>query len=258
MDLTLALELVGAILIGMALGLLGAGGSILTVPVLVYLVGEPPKAAIAESLVIVGVIASAASVRYAVQRTIHWRTAFLVGAPGIVGAFAGATLARFLDGKVQLLLLAVTLLVAAWRMLATPEPAADRPPPSPSLAKPIATGLAVGLLTGLIGVGGGFLLVPALALALGLPMRQAIATSLAIIVLNSAAGFAQHSTSLAEAGVAIDWRAVTIFATLGVVGTLVGTGLAPRIPQRILRRSFAGVLIAVAVGVLVVELGVRR
>ena len=113
----IALEIVGALLVGLALGLLGAGGSIITVPILVHVVGEPKKCAIAESLVIVAAIAAIAAIQYQRERLIDWRNALLLGIPGMVGAFGGASIATTVSGRMQMIVFAVVALVVAVRML---------------------------------------------------------------------------------------------------------------------------------------------
>jgi uncharacterized membrane protein YfcA len=267
----LAIEIVAALVVGLSLGLLGAGGSILTVPILVYLLGQPPRLAVPESLAIVGLIALAATARYALRREVDWRTACLVALPGMLGALGGAYVAQQLSERTQLLVFAAIVLLAAWRMLrsgarttststststSTAEtPAAERP----AVGVALAAGLGVGLLTGIVGVGGGFLLVPALVLALRLPMRTAVPTSLAVIVVNCASGLAKHLWALDAARGAGDepllpWRIVIVFAAFGIAGSLAGTVLAARLPQAVLRSMFAWMLVLIGVAVAVAEL----
>lgn len=234
--LTLALAL--AALIGLSLGLLGGGGSILTVPVLVYVLGFAAKPAIAMSLPVVGITSL-------VGAALHWRlgnvrvpTALTFGLVAMVGAFAGAKLAVFLSGAVQLALLAVVMLAAAGSMLrGTRVEAETEAPPRLALLMPIA--LAVGVLTGLVGIGGGFLVVPALVLLARVPMRQAVGTSLLVIAMNSASGFAGYLGT-----VALDWGFLAGFTAAAVAGALVGTALVSRVPQAALKRGFAVFLLA--------------
>ncbi|MDZ4828766.1 MAG: sulfite exporter TauE/SafE family protein [Phycisphaerae bacterium] len=250
----MGLEIVGAMLVGLALGLLGAGGSIITVPVLVYVVGEAPKAAIAESLLIVATIAAVAAFHYQRARLIDWRNAVLLGVPGMLGAFGGAALASFVSGRAQMILFACIAFAAAIRMLTMRDLAeatlADRRP----AWQPIVAGLGVGVITGLVGVGGGFLLIPALVVLLGLPMRRAVGTSLAIIAANGLVGFAKHWHTLQATDTEIHWNVVALFAALGVVGSIAGTWLSPRLPQRALRLTFAWVLVAVSIGTLLTQM----
>ena len=241
--------LLGAVAIGMTLGVLGSGGSILTVPVLLYLAGQPDKVAIAESLAIVGAIAAVGAASYARQRLVDWRSVAGFGLPGIAGTYLGAVLASHMAGAVQLVLFGVVMLAAAGAMLkGRAGLAAGRPPRS--VGAVAALGASVGVMTGLVGVGGGFLIVPALVLLMGLDMRLAVGTSLSIIVLNSLTGFVTYLDVLAEAGSVIDWRLVGTFAAIGIAGSLVGARLSQRLPQAALRRGFAVFLLAMGVFIL--------
>ncbi len=181
----------GAIAIGISLGLLGSGGSILTVPVLVYLVGQDEKVAIAGSLFIVGSIALAGSLQFVRAGLINWRTVAIFGVPGMAGTYLGAAIAAYVSGLTQLALFAVVMLLASYLML-RPIRLTDAVPAPRALWKIAADGLAVGVITGLVGVGGGFLIVPALVLLGGLSMHQAVATSLVIIALKSYSGFYKY------------------------------------------------------------------
>jgi len=235
----LALALGLAAMIGLSLGLLGGGGSILTVPVLVYVLGVAPKPAIVMSLPVVGATSL-------VGAALHWRvgnvrvsTALAFGVLAMAGAFAGARLAVHMSGAAQLALLALTMLAASISMLRghRVEPAAGTSPRATILV-PVALG--VGLLTGVVGIGGGFLVVPALVLLAGVPMRQAVGTSLLVIALNSASGLAGYLGT-----VAIDWRFLGGFTAASIVGAIAGTALSARVPQSALRRGFALFLIAI-------------
>lgn len=244
------IALAGAVAIGLSLGLLGSGGSILTVPILHYLVGQPEQAAIGGSLLVVGLIAAAAAVPHARARQIAWRDVLWFGLPGMAGAWAGANLARFVPGVFQLAVFASVMLVAAWRMLAsgaiTAEAATSRRGPV------VAGGAGVGLLSGVVGVGGGFLIVPALVLLARVPMARAVGTSLAVITLNSSAGFATYHGVLQAQGVALDYPTLGLVAAVGIAGSVAGHRLGRRLPQAVLRRTFAIVLLAIA-GAIVVD-----
>jgi uncharacterized membrane protein YfcA len=237
--LTLGLAL--AALIGLSLGLLGGGGSILTVPVLVYALGFAAKPAIAMSLPVVGVTSLVGAALHWRLGNVRVRTALTFGLLAMVGAFAGARLAVFLSGALQLALLAVVMLAAAGSMLrgtGRPTAGADADAP-PRLALLVPIALAVGVLTGLVGIGGGFLVVPALVLLARVPMRQAIGTSLLVIAMNSASGFAGYLGT-----VDLDWGFLAGFTTAAVAGALVGTVAAARVPQAGLKRGFAVLLLA--------------
>lgn len=252
----------GALAIGLTLGLLGSGGSILTVPVLIYVVGVPEKAAITESLAIVGLIAGGGVLPYIHKRLVSWSTVLLFSLPGMFGAYLGALAATRLSSRFQLILFGALMLSAAVLMLRSPltqrddapthaDPAASAAPALPavrsaSIETIIVQGFGIGVLTGLVGVGGGFLIVPALVLLVHLPMHMAVGTSLATITLNSAAGFFKHAQQLPALGLHLDWHIVILFASVGVVGSLTGSAIAAHVPHERLRRVFGGFLVLMA------------
>ncbi len=248
-----ALAVLGALLIGVSLGLLGSGGSILTVPVLVYILGQPEKIAIAGSLAIVGAIALAGAVPWAWSKHVHWRSVLWFGVPGILGTVGGAALSAFVTGEVQLIVFAIVMLVASWFMLrgtpvAPPVPgAADHRRPIGKLA---LDGVAVGALTGFVGVGGGFMIVPALVLLGRLDMHRAVGTSLVIIALKSFAGFAQYLVVLDALDLAVDWQVIGVFTAIGIAGSVVGNRIGRRVPQAALKRGFGALLIPMALYIL--------
>lgn len=241
----------GAI-VGGLLGLVGGGGSILAVPALVYGVGLPLAAAIPGSLVVVGA-SSAVAVLPRVRRGVNWRLAVVIGAAGTLTAYLGAAVNRMLDQRILLLVFAAIMVVAAIRMLRTTE-AVGGSCALPHggvewrscLPKAILTGVVVGFLTGLLGVGGGFLIVPALALVLGLPMALTVGTSLVIIVINSLAGLAAHAGEMH-----FDWMVVGAFAVAAMAASLIAGRLGRRLPEPVLKRGFAVLVLVVAVYVAV-------
>ncbi len=239
----------GAVAIGLSLGLLGSGGSIITVPVLVYLVGQPEKVAIAGSLAVVGSIALIGALQNVARGQLAWRSVLGFGLPGMAGTIAGAWLSAWVSGAVQLAVFAGVMLAAAVMMFRRGEPPAVPRPPRP-LSLLAVDGVAVGMLTGFVGVGGGFLILPALVLLGGLGMHAAIGTSLAIIAMNSFSGFAKHLQLLHAQGLALDWVVLAKFVALGAAGSVVGSRLAHRLPQRSLRRGFAAFLVVMAVLIL--------
>jgi uncharacterized protein len=248
------LALLGALAIGLSLGLLGSGGSILTVPVLHYLVGQPEKLAIGGSLLVVGLIAAAAAIPYALHRQVDWRNVAWFGLPGMLGAWLGATLAQWVPGTVQLVLFAVVMLLAAWRMLrGGVTQLADHEPHRTTV---VAGGLGVGALSGLVGVGGGFLIVPALVLLARVPMASAVGTSLAVIALNSFTGFAKYLGVLAQLSLQLDWLVLLAVAAIGILGSFAGNRLGRRLPQATLRRAFGMFLVVMGVFI-VVDAGPR-
>ncbi|GMU45116.1 MAG: sulfite exporter TauE/SafE family protein [Xanthomonadales bacterium] len=241
------LALIGALAIGLSLGLLGSGGSILTVPVLVYLLGQPEKVAIAGSLLVVGTIALAGALQWALRDEVDGRSVLLFGLPGMAGTVLGASLATALSGPLQLTIFALVMLVAAQRML---RPAAAIPPAPVRKRRLAAQGFGVGLLTGVVGIGGGFLILPALVLLGGLSMHRAIGTSLSIISLNAYSGFARHWLALAATGVTLDWRVLGILSAVGCGGSLIGQQVASRLPQQQLKRAFGVLLVLMAAWIL--------
>lgn len=259
MALDLVISMVGAVVVGLSLGVFGSGGSILTVPVLVYLLHHPDKQAIAESLGIVGAIAAIGAIPYALEKLVDWRCVVLFGVPGMIGTVGGAWLAAYVPGFVQLLLFAGVMLLAArsmWRK-ATKKPVADgtpeAAPASRAVWRVVLDGTIVGVLTGFVGVGGGFLIVPALVLLGGLPMRRAVATSLAIIALKSASGFVKYQSVLDELGQRVDWLTVAVFVLFGAAGSQVGKRLSGNINQNALQKGFAIFLVVMAAFIAVRE-----
>ena len=240
----LALGLVLAALIGVTLGLLGGGGSILTVPVFVYVLGMEAKPAIAMSLPVVGITSL-------VSAGLHWRlgnvrvrTAIAFGALAMIGAFAGARLSVLVSGGVQLALLGAVMLAAAASMLRGGPTQAEHNV-SRSHLRLVPVALAVGILTGLVGIGGGFLVVPALVVLAGVPMKEAVGTSLLVIAMNAASGFAGYVGT-----VRMEWGFLAGFTTVAVLGALGGAMLVKRVPQATLKRIFAVFLLGMGAFVL--------
>lgn len=247
------MELVGAVLavlIGLTLGLLGAGGSILTVPVFVYVLGFAAKPAIAMSLPVVGTTSLVGAIGHWRAGNVELRMALVFGTIAMLGSYAGARLAVFVSGGAQLVLLGIVMLGAALSMLRGGVKSSEQTPDdAPRFdrrrsALIAATALAVGLLTGLVGIGGGFLIVPALVLLARVPMKQAVGTSLVVIAMNAASG------ALGYAGrYDVPWTFVFLFTVLAVAGVVAGTHLVRFVSQRALRRAFA--LFLLGLGVLV-------
>lgn len=240
-----------AVVIGLSLGLLGGGGSILTVPVLIYVLGYPVKTAIPMSLVVVGLTSLVGVAGHARAGRVHWRAALAFGPSAVVGAVGGAQLGLLVSARLQLTIFAVIMIIAAvsmwfgqglWsRRGGVP---ADAPPPRPLTMVGLLGGF-VGLLTGLIGIGGGFLYVPALVLLAGLEMKVAVATSLVLITLSAASGFARYAGA-----VQLDWIAIVLFTALAFVGVLIGARLVRHLSQETLRRGFAIFLLLMGIVVL--------
>ncbi|HEU4563673.1 MAG TPA: sulfite exporter TauE/SafE family protein [Gemmatimonadaceae bacterium] len=237
------LALILAALIGLSLGLLGGGGSILTVPTFVYVLHFEPKTAIAMSLLVVGTTSFVGAVRHWQAGNLRPGIALAFGALSFAGAFAAARLAKYVSGEVQLVVLAVVMLAAAASMLRgarrdTPDTAPARAAVlSPAIILPA---LGVGMLTGLVGIGGGFLFVPALTLIARLPVKQAIGTSTLVIAINSLGGLAGYGGH-----VDVPWRFLALFTAVAIAGILAGAQLVRHVPQAALRRAFALFLLIV-------------
>lgn len=230
---------VGAVLVGLTLGLLGGGGAIVTVPVLVYALGLDAKLAVVMALPIVGGVSLIGVVQHWRQGNVDFRTAGAFGLAAMGGAYGGARLAQFVSGRLQLTLLALLMLGSAFSMLrgAGPKGAVESDTRNLSVGV-LAVGLGVGVLTGLLGIGGGFLLVPALVLLAHVPMRQAVGTSLTVIAMNTAAGYLGYLGQ-----VDLPWTLVLQFSAIAGVGIIIGSALVPRIPQLALKKSFGVLLI---------------
>jgi uncharacterized membrane protein YfcA len=245
-----ALGLILSLAIGLSLGLLGGGGSILTVPVLHYTFGLDTHDAITASLFVVGVTSSVALLPHARGGHVRWRTGLAFGIASMATAFAGGRLGALLPGAVLIVAFALVMVAAGIAMLARGRAAA--PPRSMDhvhLPRIVAAGLGVGLVTGVLGAGGGFIIMPALMLLGGLAVREAVATSLFVIAMNSFAGLAG---SVAHAQV--DGRIVAAVTALAIVGSLVGARIGRRLPAQHLQQTFAWFVIAVAALILLREL----
>jgi hypothetical protein len=237
-----------ALVIGVTLGVLGGGGSILTVPTFVMVLGYDPKLAIAMSLPVVGATSLVGAVGHWRVGNVELRSAVPFGAAAMLGAFLGARGSALLSGRAQLLILGTVMVASALSMLRSAGRtaggviAAEQVAPLPLR---LAVGGAVGVLTGVIGIGGGFLFVPALVVLARVPMRQAVGTSLAVITMNAAAGFAGQPSF---AG--IPWGFMTGFTGVAMAGIVIGTWVGRFVDQRTLKRAFAVFLMLVAALVL--------
>jgi uncharacterized protein len=244
--LTIAL----AVFVGIALGLLGGGGSILTVPLLAYVAGMDAKQAIATSLLVVGVTSAVGAVSHARAGRVQWRTGLIFGGAGMAGAYAGGVLARFIPGTILLIGFAVMMIATAIAMLRGRKnvEASDGTYRMPVI-KILAEGLIVGLVTGLVGAGGGFLVVPALALLGGLPMPVAVGTSLIVIAMKSFAGLGGYLSS-----VQIDWGVALAVTAAAVVGALIGARLTAMVNPDALRKAFGWFVLAMSSVILAQEI----
>jgi uncharacterized membrane protein YfcA len=246
MTATLALTLALAVLIGVSLGLLGGGGSILAVPLLVYVADLPPKEAIATSLLVVGATSAVGVIPHARAHRVRWRTGLVFGFAGMTGAYAGGRLAEFIPAGYLLTGFAIMMLATAVAMIRGRRSAEGKPVPHElPVFRVILDGIVVGLVTGLVGAGGGFLVVPALALLGGLPMPVAVGTSLVVIAMKSFAGLAGYLSS-----VHINWGLALAVTAAAIVGSFLGGRLAGKIPADVLRKSFGWFVVVMGVFVL--------
>ncbi|QOV34668.1 sulfite exporter TauE/SafE family protein [Streptomyces ferrugineus] len=241
----LVLALAGGAVIGLALGALGGGGSVLAVPALIYLLGFSPVGATTASLVIVTLTSVTALVAHARDGHVRWRTGLLFAAAGIGPAMLGGALAARIPAAVLTAVFAVVAGVAALRMLRTRPHADTVAPVRPGRAA--AAGAGLGAVTGVLGVGGGFLAVPALVGVLGLRMREAVGTSLLVITVNSLAALATRAGTVEG----LDWAVVGPFVGAAILGAWDGKRLSAKVSGRALQRIFAVVLLAVAAFMLV-------
>lgn len=239
----LVLTVVLAVLVGITLGLLGGGGSILTVPLLVYVAGMDTKEAIATSLLVVGVTSAVGAISHARAGRVQWRTGLTFGVAGMAGAYAGGRVAEYIPGEWLLIAFALMMTATAVAMLRPrreidPSQAPDHLPTT----RVLLDGLVVGLVTGLVGAGGGFLVVPALALLGGLPMPVAVGTSLVVIAMKSLAGLGGYLAS-----VSIDWQMAAMVTAAAVVGALIGGRLVGLVRPDRLRGLFGWFVLVMAI-----------
>jgi uncharacterized membrane protein YfcA len=247
-----------AALIGLSLGLLGGGGSILTVPIFVYVMGFGAKEAIAMSLAVVGATSLFGALGHWRAGNVNLRIAAIFGAVAMAGTYLGARLAAFVSEGFQLTLFAAVMLIAAFFMFregkslpgatATEEALPRSRMPLPLI---IVEGIGVGVLTGLVGVGGGFLIVPALVLLGRIPIKEAVGTSLLVIAMKSAAGFYGYVGQ-----VQVDWGVIGTFTAVAVFGIAGGTQLVRFVSQAQLQRAFALFLVVMGTWILYQNRGI--
>ncbi len=228
--------------IGLSLGLIGGGGSILTVPILIYFLGIETREAVGMSLAVVGATSIFGAFLHYRKGAVNFSSGMIFGISGIIGAFLGSPLTHFVSSNNLLLIFAALMFVVAFSMLWRKRNAESETVYEVNFHKAIAAGFGVGMLTGFLGVGGGFLIVPALVFFGGLPMKQAIGTSLLVIAMNCIAGLFGHlSYGL------VDLKITFLVTLLAVFGAIFGTILSQKISVSILQKSFAFLVLAVAV-----------
>lgn len=251
MNLLFLTAVILALLVGLSLGVLGGGGTVLAVPLLTYVAGFGAKEAIAASMFIIGVTSAISVIAHARRGNVRWGTGLIFGAAGMAGAFGGGFLGGFLPGTVLLIAFALMMLMTAVAMIRKPRrPAsAHAPVGNRPVVRILLDGAVVGLVTGLVGAGGGFLIVPALVLLGGLPMPLAVGTSLLVIAMKSFTGFAGYLTHIS-----LDWPPMLAFTAVTVAGSLLGTALAGRVPEAALKKGFGYFVLIMGVVVLIQEL----
>ncbi len=235
----LVLALLAGTLVGLALGSLGAGGSLLTVPALVYLLGFSPAEATTASLIIVIVTSLTALLAHARAKTVRWRAGLLFAAAGLLPAAAAGLLSAHIPAAVLTLAFAALAVLAGLHMLRSRTPSEGATPSAPRAA---GAGAALGAVTGFLGVGGGFLAVPALVAALAVPMSAALGTSLLVIIANSLVALAARAST----EVSLDWALIVPFIAAAVLGAWDGKRLAAKVRPAVLQRVFGTLLLAVA------------
>jgi uncharacterized membrane protein YfcA len=234
------LTLLLSVLVGVVLGLLGGGGSILTVPILLSAAKLPEREAIASSLFVVGVTSAAAVIGHARRGNVDWRTGLLFASAGAAGAFAGGRASELVPASWLILGFVAMMIGTGVAMLrGRGDGAEGRTPAVPTV---LVTGAVLGFVTGLVGAGGGFVVVPALVLVGGLPMKKAVGTSLVVITLQTLAGFVGHA-----AHVSLDWPLTLAVTLAAVFGSGIGGLLSSRVPASALRRGFGVFVLGMAV-----------
>ncbi|MFD8088305.1 sulfite exporter TauE/SafE family protein [Kitasatospora sp. NPDC059722] len=239
---TLILALAAGAVVGLALGGLGGGGSMLAVPALVYLLGFSPARATTASLLIVAATSLTGLVAHARAGRVRWRTGALFAAAGLPAAAAAGALSAHVPSALLTAAFAVLAALAAWRMLAPRRDAGEEERSAAGPARSTAAGAGLGAVTGLLGVGGGFLAVPALVSVLAFTMAEAVGTSLLVITANSLAALVPRLGATA----AIDWAVAAPFTGAAILGAWDGKRLADRLSGRTLQKAFAFTLLGVA------------
>lgn len=252
-----------AIFIGVAVGLLGGGGSILTTPLLVYVMDFDPKQAIAASLFVVAVTSAFGLIHHARSGRVRWKTGLIFGAAGMAGAFAGGQIGAHLPGAVLLAAFAVMMAATAIAMVRGRREVQAKSHGGRPIIRILLDGFIVGLVTGLVGAGGGFLVVPALVLLGGLPMQIAVGTSLLVVMMKSTAGFLGYALVFGgpdglvswNPATTFDWTVTLVVTVFAVGGSLIGAVVSGKVHPDRLRKAFGWFVLAMAAFILVQEVG---
>lgn len=232
--------IVSALIMGLVMGLLGGGGAIITVPALVYLAGLPVKVAIPTALGVVGFVALVSGLGEWRAGKVHFEKAIPVSLSGMVGSYLGARIGANLDDKIQMILFAVVVFLAASFMIRNALKGKITGKKSHSVPLLLIVGLFVGAMGGMLGVGGGFLIVPALVLFAGMKMKESVGTALLIIAMNATTGILGYIKT-----VEFHWGILALFAFTGVAGSIAGTKVRHLVPEKKLKLTFAGFLLIV-------------
>jgi uncharacterized protein len=267
------MEIIGficALFMGLSLGLIGGGGSILTVPILIYLFSIDTVLATAYSLFIVGITSLVGSFSHIWQGNVHWRTAIVFGIPSIISVYLTRHyLVPFIPNEVLsisgfvvskslflLLIFSILMIFASYTMIRECKTCTDEPKGDIDFNYPLILieGLVVGTVTGLVGAGGGFLIIPALVLLAKLPMKQAVGTSLVIIALKSLIGF----TGDLKTNNIIDWSFLSYFSAIAIVGIILGSLLSKKVPNKKLKPAFGYFVLVMGMYILTNELFLKH
>lgn len=239
-----------ALFVGLSLGLLGGGGSILTVPILNYVMGMDAQEAIASSLVIVALTSLIALIPHWRAKRVSFRVGLPFGLASMAGAFIGGWTAQFIPDFVLMIIFAIIMISTSLNMIRGKKQQQDETTVVPKLWVSLVIGAAVGAVTGLVGAGGGFLIVPALVIFAGLPMHLAIGTSLLTIVLKNLSALGGHIFA-----VTINWPVTLIFTGIAIIGSLIGARLVAKIRPEALRYGFGWFVLAMGLFVIGAEVG---
>lgn len=239
---SLLMDVVIGAVIGLTLGLLGGGGSILTVPALVYLVGQNPQIAVTTSLLIVGANSITGALLHRVQGGINLRVALVFGGVGMISSYLFAGFSKIFAPTTLMIAFSLLMLVVGWLMIVRKSPTQTTRDLPINWVLTAISGAGAGALTGFLGVGGGFLILPTLVMLVGLPIKQAVGTSLVIIAMNSLSGFLGHLNDLA-----LNYSVLFLFVAAGMVGVFAGSQLAKRIKPDQLHQGFGIFVLLLAI-----------
>ena len=243
----MGLAIVAAILIGLTLGLLGSGGAIIALPSFVYILEFSEKQAVVASLVVVAVISLLNSIQRICQRSLQVKATLWFLIPGVGGSYLGAFLGSLAEPRIQMLVFVILMLTAAFKLLLNPE--------AKSCGSQFAThwvlltGIFVGIATGFVGVGGGFLIVPALILILKFDVKQAISSSVFVILFQALSAIIGYKLNSPELFDSIDWAAVSIVAVIGTVGSFAGGYLGKKLDTGLTTKLFGSFLIMISLAI---------